>query len=77
MGERSRELPKAIQDQINQMPEYSYGVNRVTLTLRDGTIIPDAYVGWAMDVLRIGKSTELHFDPSDVVAAEHQGPGGG
>lgn len=54
------------------MPEYSYGVNRVTLTLRDGMVIPDVYVGWAMDVLKVGTSTEITFDASDVVAVKHQ-----
>jgi hypothetical protein len=68
----NRVLPKHIQNQINNMPEYSYGVNRVILTLKDGTVIPDVYVGWGMDVLRVGKNTEVNFDASDVVAVEHQ-----
>jgi hypothetical protein len=69
---KNRELPEHIQNRINNMPEHSYGVNRVILTLKDGTVIPDVYVGWGMDVLKVGKNTEVDFDASDVVAVEHQ-----
>lgn len=68
----SKELPEHIRDQINAMPEYSYGVNRVTVTLRDGTVVRDVYVGWARQVLKVGESKEVPFDPSDVVAVKHQ-----
>lgn len=69
---KNRVLPEHIQDQIALMPEHSYGVNRVILTLKDGTVINDVYVGWAMDVLSVGDNKEVTFDASDVVAAKPQ-----
>jgi hypothetical protein len=72
MDDRSRELPKEIQTQVNSMPEHSYGVNLVSVRLKDGRVVRDVYVGWAIDVLKVGRKTELSFDPRDVVAVQHQ-----
>lgn len=66
------ELPEQVQGQIAAMPEHSCGVNRVTLILANGAEIPDVYVGWAKDILRVGRSSELDFDPDQVVGARHQ-----
>jgi hypothetical protein len=71
-GRALRELPAAIAAQVNAMPECSYGVSRVILKLQDGTVIRDVYVGWGLDVLRVGDSRDVEFDPATVVAVEHQ-----
>jgi hypothetical protein len=68
-----RALPAAIQDRIADMPEHSYGVTRVTVTLDDGTQIRDVHVAWAKEVVKVGGSDEIGFDPSRVVAARRDG----
>jgi hypothetical protein len=65
-------LPENIQERINDMPEYSYGCNRVIVTLDDGREISDVYVAWAKEVVRVGKSEKISFDPSRVVDVRNQ-----
>jgi hypothetical protein len=60
-------LPPAIQDRIAGMPERSYGVTRVVVTLDDGTEIRDVYVAWAKEIVKVGKNETIPFDPSRVV----------
>ena len=72
MLEILRDLPEVIQDQVAAMPECSYGVTRVVVTLDDGTDIPDVLVGWAQEVLKVGGSEKISFDPGRVVAVRHQ-----
>ena len=62
-----RDLPKHIQEQINSFPESSYGVNRVTVILDDGTEYRTVYVAWAREVVRVGDSERIPFDPARVV----------
>jgi hypothetical protein len=66
------ELPQKLRDAVNAMPEHSYGVTRVIVSLADGREIPDVYIGWGMDVLRVGRSTDIDFQGKDVVAVRHQ-----
>jgi len=66
------ELPQHLHSLIAAMPEHSYGVSRVTLILDDGSEVDDVYVGWGIDVLRVGESKELVFDAERVVGARHQ-----
>ena len=68
----SIELPQKLRGALNAMPEHSYGVNRVIVTLADGREIPDVYVGWGIDVLRVGQSTDIDFQTEDVVSVRHQ-----
>jgi len=63
-------LPQNIQDQISEMPECSYGANKVTLILDDGTSYDDVYVAWGKDVVKVGNSENIPFDPSRVVKVE-------
>ena len=69
---KSFELPEHIQEIIASMPEYKYGVNLVTVTLDDGKEIPDVYVAWAKEVVKVGNSEAIPFDPSRVVSARSQ-----
>ena len=64
--------PEHLQGPIAAMPECTYGVSRVTLILRDGSEVADVYVGWGKDIVRIGDSKEVSFDPEQVVRARHQ-----
>lgn len=60
-------LPPAIQDRVADMPEHSYGITRVVVTLDDGTEIRDVHVAWAKEVVKVGSSETIPFDPSRVV----------
>ena len=60
-------LPDLIKDKIAEMPEYSYGVNKVTVELDDGRIYDEVFVGWGEEIVKVGTSIEVPFDPSRVV----------
>lgn len=64
---RSRMLPEHLRDRISEMPESSYGVTRLTVVLDDGTRIPDVFVAWGGEVVKVGASTDVPFDPVRVV----------
>lgn len=66
------ELPSHLRDAVNGMPEHSYGVAKVTIALRDGRLISDVYIGWGIDILKIGSSRDISFRSEDVVAVRHQ-----
>jgi hypothetical protein len=68
----SIELPHHLREAVNAMPEHSYGVNRVVITLKDGREIRDVYVGWGIDVLKVGDSTDIGFTAADVASVRHQ-----
>jgi hypothetical protein len=68
----TKEFPENIQDEIAAMPEDSYGVNRVIVTLDDGTEINDVYVAWAKEIIKVGQVKGATFDPSRVVKVRHQ-----
>ena len=61
------DLPEHIQDQIASFPESSYGAHRVTVILDDGTAYHDVYVAGSNEVVRVGKSEHIPFDPARVV----------
>jgi len=63
------DLPEEIQDKIAGYPEFKYGVNKVCVVLDDGTKVPDVYVAWGKQVIKVGTSEEIKFDPSRVVDA--------
>lgn len=63
----SRELPEHLQEKILNMPEFSYGVNRVVVTLDDGSEISDVYVAWGKEIIKVGSSDEINFDTSRIV----------
>jgi hypothetical protein len=66
------EIPQHLRSAVNEMPEHSYGVTRVVITLKDGREIPDVRIGWGVDVLKIGNSAEIPFSTEDVIAVRHQ-----
>jgi hypothetical protein len=60
-------LPESIQERINSFPESSYGAHRVTVILDDGTEFHQVYVAGGSEVVRVGRSERIPFDPSRVV----------
>jgi len=65
-------LPDKFKDFIDAMPEYSYGVQRVVVTLDDGKKIWDVFVAADNEIVKVGISTEVSFDPNRVVEVRCQ-----
>ena len=54
------------------MPESSYGVTRIRITLDDGSKFDNIYVAWGSEIVKVGTSTIIPFDPVRIVAVEQQ-----
>lgn len=67
---RNRLSPE-IRDKVLGMPEYSYGANKVRVTLRDGTQYADVLIAWAEEVIKVGSSTSIPFDAAAIVEVEN------
>jgi hypothetical protein len=65
-------LPAKFEDAIAAMPEYSYGAHRVVVTLDDGTKVWDVFVAAYNEIVKVGTSTEIPFDPNRVVEVRCQ-----
>ena len=63
-------IPERFRDQVASMPEYKYGVNRIKVTLDDGTTYNDVYVGWGEEIVKVGASEDVPFDPERIVKVE-------
>ncbi len=70
MTNPSRAIPEQFRDQIAAMPECSYGVNRVTVTLDDGTRYNDVFVAWGEEIVKVGTSEIIPFDPTRITKVE-------
>jgi hypothetical protein len=64
-------LPAKFKDALYAMPEYSYGVQRVVVTLDDGTKLWDVFVAGDNEIVKVESSTEVSFDPNRVVEVCH------
>jgi hypothetical protein len=67
-----RDLPKQLQDKVAEMPEYSYGVHRVIAILDDGTKVYDVFIGWAKEIVKVGISEQVPFDPARIIDVQRQ-----
>ena len=63
----SRSIPERFRDQIAAMPECAYGVNRVTVILDDGTKFDDVLVALGEEIIKVGTSESVPFDPKRIV----------
>ena len=54
------------------MPEYSYGVTRIRVTLDDGSRFSDVFVAWGNEIVKVGTSEDIPFVPSRIVSVERQ-----
>jgi hypothetical protein len=66
------DIPSQFEDRILQMPESSYGVTRVIVTLEDGTELGDVFVAWGKEIVKVGSSETIPFDPNKIVNVRHQ-----
>ncbi len=72
MSNSARLIPLRFHDQIASMPEYSYGVNRIIVTLDNGIRYTDVLVGWGEEILKVKNSEIIPFDPSLIIKVENQ-----
>ena len=72
MTTSQRAIPERFRDQIAAMPEYSYGINRVIVTLDDGTRFSDIFVAWGDEIVKAGTSEDIPFDPRRIAKVERQ-----
>jgi hypothetical protein len=63
-------LPDSLGDKAVAFPEFSYGTNRVTLVLADGRRVPDAYLAWGREIVKIGTLTVEAADDLDFHAVD-------
>lgn len=63
-------IPLRFRDQIASMPECKYGVNRIKVTLDDGTMYSDVYVGWCEEIVKVGNSEKVPFDATRIIKVD-------
>lgn len=66
------ELPPKFEEQVLEYPEYSYGVTRIVVTLEEGIECRDVFVAWGKEIVKVGSSEDVPFDPSRIVAVRRQ-----
>ena len=71
-NQQNRQLPDKFVDIVAAMPEYRYGVNRIIVTLDDGTRVWDVFVAGEGEIVKVGANREIPFDPSRVVGVKSQ-----
>lgn len=67
MANKAHNIPEYLREKVVNMPESSYGVNCVTVKLDDGAEIPNVYVAWGKEVVKVGESKEIPFDVSRII----------
>lgn len=66
--DRSRAmLPREIRSQLASVPDWSYGVKKVAVTLRDGRELRDVFVQWDREIVGVRDKTGEGLDARDVV----------
>lgn len=65
-------LPDKFKDIVAAMPEYSYGVQRVVVTLDNGEKIWDVFVAGDNEIVKVGTSTDVLFDAQRVIEVRSQ-----
>ena len=71
----SLDIPDGCADKAVGFPEYSYGVNRVTLVLKDGRRIARVLVAWGGEIVEVDgahieEEKELGFNLVDIIDVE-------
>lgn len=69
---QNRLIPEPLQELVLAMPEYQYGVTRIRVSLDDGRRFSDVFVAWGNEIVKVGGSEEIPFDPKRIIAVERQ-----
>jgi len=65
-------IPSQFEKQVLEMPETSYGVTRVVVTLEDGTEFSDVFIAWGNEIVKVGSSEIIPFDSNKIVKIRRQ-----
>jgi len=63
-------LPEHLTEQVANLPETHMGVHTITVTLKDGRVIPGVHVAWATEVVRVDGEDRIPFRGEDVAAVD-------
>ena len=66
------EIPSYLQPIVLDFPEYSQGVNRITVRLADGREFSDVFVAWGSEIIKVEGYKSLPFDPNQIVEVRKQ-----
>lgn len=66
------EIPSHLQPIILEFPEYSQGVNRISVRLADGREFSDVFVAWGSEIIKVEGYESLPFDPNQIVEVRKQ-----
>lgn len=66
------ELPSKFEKEVLEYPEYSYGVTRIVVTLDGGIECSEVFVAWGKEIVKVGSSENVPFDPSKIIAVRRQ-----
>jgi len=66
------ELPSKFEKKILEYPEYSYGVTRIVVTMDDGNEFSDVFVAWGKEIVKVGSSEDVPFDPLRIIDVRRQ-----
>ncbi len=67
----TNEISKELMAKVLEMPEYRQGVNKVKVQLRDGAIHSSVFIAWGSEIVKVGNSTDIPFNASDIVEIEN------
>ena len=65
-------IPEEIQEKVNSFPESSYGAHRVTVVMDDGTEYQQVYIAGCDEIIRVGESQQIPFDPRRIVDVRNE-----
>ena len=65
------EVPAKFEAEILLFPEHSYGVTRIAVLLDDGRWVNDVFVAWGKEIVRVGMSDSIPFDPGKIIKVRH------
>jgi predicted nucleic acid-binding protein len=66
-------LPADVKTKILSFRERTMGAHNVDLVLRDGRVVHNVTVAWGEEIIRVGQSNGIDFDPAEVVDARARG----
>jgi len=66
----NRTIPEHLQEKVNAIPESSYGITRIRVTLDNGSSFDDVFVAWGNEIVKVGASEQIPFEPSRIVSVE-------
>ena len=69
---KRQQIPERFIDRVASMPEYSYGVNRIVVTLKNGQRFSNVFVAGHGLIVKVGVNTMIPFNPREIINVECQ-----